>query len=159
MKDLRGTASARLDAAPEACTALLAAVDRYPSWHPEVIREAEVLERGADGVPLRARTTVHVAVGPLVRDFRLLVSVTVEPGRRVTLTRVPHEPTDPEEFRVDWLIEARARTSLSVELTARLDVPRLLPVGAIGDSLAQGFVEAASRALEGSSPNTSASSS
>jgi hypothetical protein len=159
MKELRGSASATVDAGPEACTALLAALDRYPSWHPDVIREAEVLERGADGVPLAARVVVHVAVGPLVRDFQLLVSVAVEPGRRVTLTRVPHEPTDPERFRVDWLVEGGPKTRLSVELAARLDVPRLVPVGAIGDSLAQGFVEVASRALEGSSPNASPSSS
>jgi len=159
MKDLSASASATLDAAPETCTALLAAVDRYPSWHPDVIREAEVLERGADGAALTARATVHVAVGPLVRDFQLLVSVAVEPGRRVTLTRVPHAPTDPERFRIDWLVESGPRTRLSVELSASLDVPRLLPAGAIGDSLAQGFVEAASRALEGSSPNASASSS
>jgi hypothetical protein len=159
MKVLSGSASAGLDVAPEACTALLAAVDRYPSWHPDVIREAEVLERGADGVPVTARATVHVAVGPLVRDFQLVMSVALEPGRRVTLTRVPHEPTDPERFQVDWRIGRSAQTRLSVELAARLDVPRFLPVGAIGDALAQGFVEAASRALEGSSPNASASSS
>ena len=130
-----------------------------PSWHPGVIKDAEVLERGDDGLPATARATVHVAVGPLVRDFQLRVAVAVESGRRVTLTRIPHEPSDPERFQVDWLIEPGAQARLSVELTARLDVPRLLPVGAIGDSLAQGFVEAASRALEGSSPNASASSS
>jgi hypothetical protein len=158
MKELHGSATQTLGATPEECTALLAIVDRYPSWYPEVIRDAEVLERGADGVPVRARTTVHVAVGPLVRDFQLLVTVAVEPRRQVTLTRVAHEATDPEQFQVKWLVEPGPQTRLSVELTARLDVPRFLPVGGIGDSLAQGFVDAASRALADSSPNASASS-
>jgi hypothetical protein len=159
MKELRGTASATVGADPEECTALLAAIDAYPRWYPELIRAGEVLERTPDGVPSRARTTIHLAVGPLVRDFELEVAVAVAPGREVTLTRVPHEASDPEQFRVDWRVHPRPQVRLDVELTARLDVPMLLPLGGVGDSLAQGFVEAASRALAGSSPNASASSS
>ena len=43
-------------AAPlEECFALLAAVDRYPEWCPDVVRYVEVLERGAEAQPRRVR--------------------------------------------------------------------------------------------------------
>ena len=159
MKDLHATASANVDAAPEQCTTLLAVIDDYPRWHPDLIREAETLERSPDDTPVRARATVHLALGPLVRDFELLLAVAVTPGQSVKLTRVPHEPADPERFEVNWCVEPGSPTRLHLELAARIDVPRLLPVGTLGEQLAQGFVDAASRALEGSSPNASASSS
>jgi Polyketide cyclase / dehydrase and lipid transport len=159
MKDLHASASAPVAATPEECTALLAAIDGYPRWHPELIRDAETIERQPDGTPARARATVHVALGPLVRDFDLLLAVAVAPGQSVTLSRVAHDPSDPERFEVNWRVEPGSPTRLRLELAASLDVPRLLPVGSLGEQLAQGFVDAASRALEGSSPNASASSS
>jgi ribosome-associated toxin RatA of RatAB toxin-antitoxin module len=159
VKALGGTAATTVAATPEACFELAAAVDGYPRWHPEVIRSAEVLERDAAGRPARARTTVHVAVAPFVRDFELLMDVALEEGQEVRLSRVANEPSDPERFGVTWRIAAGPATRLELELAANLDVPRLLPLGGVGDRLAQGFVEAAKRALEGSSPNAAASSS
>jgi Polyketide cyclase / dehydrase and lipid transport len=159
MKTLQASASASVAAAPEQCTAFLAAVDGYPRWHPELIRGAETIERTADGTPSRARATIHLALGPLVRDFEMLLAIGVVPGRGVTLTRVPHDPSDPERFELRWRVEPGPPTRLALELAATVDVPRLLPVGALGQQLAQGFVDAASRALEGTSPNASASSS
>jgi ribosome-associated toxin RatA of RatAB toxin-antitoxin module len=159
MKDLHATASATVAASPEQVTTLLAAIDDYPRWHPDLIRRAETVERSADGTPVRARATVHLALGPLVRDFELPLAVAVRPGYSVTLTRVAHEPSDPERFEVNWRVEPGSPTQLRLELEARIDVPRLLPVGTLGEQLAQGFVDAASRAVEGSSPNASASSS
>jgi hypothetical protein len=159
MKDLQASASAGVAAAPEACTALLAAVDRYPSWYPEVIRDAEALERDAAGTPLRARATVHMMFGPLARDFEQELAVAVQPGREVTLTRIPGHAGDPERFEVRWLVTPASQARLELQLIARLEVPRLLPLGGAGEALAQGFVEAAARALSGSSPNASASSS
>jgi ribosome-associated toxin RatA of RatAB toxin-antitoxin module len=153
MKDLTGSASSAIEAAPGACFELVSAIDRYPSWNPELIRNAEVLERDADGRPSRIRTTVHVAVGPLVRDFDLLMEVSRVDGREVRLTRVAHEPSDPERFEVVWRVGAEQPTRLELELAATLDVPRLVPVGGAGDRIAQGFVEAAKRELEGSRPN------
>ncbi len=158
MKDLHASASATVAATPEQCRALLIAIDRYPHWYPEAVRKAEVIERDGEGNPSQARATVHVAVGPLVRDFDLLLSVTVS-QREVKLSRIPHEPSDPERFEIAWQIAPGKPTDLELRLEARLDVPRLLPVGSVGEQLAQGFVNAASRALEGSSPNASASSS
>lgn len=159
MKDLHARASATVAATAHACTELLTAVDRYPAWYPDVIRDAEVVERAGDGTPSRARATVHVAVGPIARDFALTMAVAVQPDTRVTLTRIPHEPSDDERFELVWEIEGGPPTTLRLALSAYLDVPRMLPVGGVGEQLAQGFVDAARRALEGSSPNASASSS
>jgi hypothetical protein len=159
MKDLRVSASATVAATPEACTALLAAVDGYPSWYPDVIREAEVLERDRGGTPVRARATVHLALGPIVHDLELLLTVDVEPGRHVTLTLVTDHPSDTDAFKLSWTVDPGPPTRLELELSARVDVPRFLPVGSLGGPLAQGFVDAASRALAGSSPNASATSS
>jgi ribosome-associated toxin RatA of RatAB toxin-antitoxin module len=159
MKALGGTAATTVAATPEACFELVAAVDGYPKWYPAVIRSAEVLERDPAGRPSRARALVHVAASGLARDFDLLLDVVFDEGRGVRLTRVPHEPSDPERFEVVWRIVAGPATRLELDLAATLNVPRLVPLGAVGDRLAQGFVDAARRALEGSSPNASASSS
>jgi hypothetical protein len=127
----------------------VSAVDRYPSWYPETVRDAEVMVRDAEGRPSGVRTTVHVAVGPLVRDFELLLEVRVREGHEVRLSRIPNEPTDPERFEVVWRVGADGPpTRLELELAATLDVPRLVPVGGVGDRLAQGFVDAAKRELE-----------
>ena len=159
MKALGGTAATTVAATRQACFELAAAVDGYPGWYPEVIRSAEVLERDAAGRPARARTTVHVAVARFVRDFELLMDVALEEGQEVRLIRVANEPSDPERFVVTWRIASDPATRLELELAANLDVPRLVPLGGLGDRLAQGFVDAAKRALEGSSPNASANSS
>lgn len=155
MKELKGSASTAVTAAPEECIAVLAAVDRYPTWYPEVIRGVEVLERDADGLPRRARTTVHLAFGPLTNDFHFEITIDVGPST-VIVTRVPDSSSDGEQLEVRWRITPR---KLGVDLMARLDVPRFLPVGGAGDSVAQGFAEAARRVLDGSTPKAAASSS
>jgi polyketide cyclase/dehydrase/lipid transport protein len=155
MRDLHGRATAEVDAPPEKCVALLAAVDGYPTWYPEVIREVEVLERDAEGVPRRARTTVHLALGPLAKDFHFEITVEAGPSE-VVLSRLEDDPSDPERLDVRWHL---APGRLSIDVSARLSVPRVLPVGGAGEAVAQGFVEAARRALDGSSPNASANSS
>jgi hypothetical protein len=155
LKDLHGSASTPVSAPPERCIALLAAVDRYPTWYPEVIREVDVLERGDDGLPRRARTTVHLAVGPLAENFHFEVAVDVKPPL-VVISRLPGGGPDPEQLEVRWHVR---RGNLDVEVTARLNVPRLLPVGGAGDSVAHGFAEAARRVLDGASANAPASSS
>jgi hypothetical protein len=155
MKELRGSATTTVNVPPEECISVLAAVDRYPIWYPDVIRDVEVLERDKAGVARRARTTVHLAFGPLANDYHFEISVEVKPGG-VVVARVPDAPSDPEQLEVRWRVRPR---QLGVEVIAALDVPRFLPVGGAGDSVAQGFVEAARRVLEGSGENASASSS
>jgi hypothetical protein len=103
------------------------------------------VERGDDGLPVKARASLHVAHGPLTRDFRLLLDVHCEPLRLVRLSRVPHDRADPEQFQVTWRL--REGTEIELELAANLSVPRFLPVGGIGEALASGFVAAAARAL------------
>lgn len=152
MKELSGSAAATVESEPESCFELVAAIDRYPSWFPETVRHVDVLERDAEGRPARARMTVHVAVGPLVRDFDLPMEVSYQDRQQVRLSRIPHEPSDPERFEVVWHLGDEQPPRLGLELGATLDVPRLVPVGGIGDRLAQDFVDAAKRQLERPSP-------
>jgi hypothetical protein len=144
MKDLRGTATSAVPASAAEAYELLVAVEDYPRWYPEVVKEVTVSERSADGTPSRARAKLAVAYGPLARDFDLILDIEAVAPERVTLRRVPHDSADPERFQVAWTI---GEGTVTVALDASLSVPRLLPVGGIGESMASGFVEAAARAL------------
>jgi hypothetical protein len=147
VKRLHGSASASTAASLEACLDLLKALEGYPTWYPEVVREVTVLERDEDGVVSRANVKLHVTYGPLEKNLELLVSLTVDPPSRVVLARVPHSASDSEEFEVRWRVEDGAERQLTVELHASLEVPRFLPVGQLADSFAKGFAEAAVGAL------------
>src|SRR5579884_3657723 len=107
MKELTGTATAAVAAPAEECLALLAAVERYPTWYPDVVRSVEVIERDASGQASRVRAKLHLSQGPLSKDFDLLMAVTVQPPI-VRLTRVPDDPKDEEQFDVTWHVEAPA---------------------------------------------------
>ncbi|MGH2886807.1 MAG: SRPBCC family protein [Solirubrobacteraceae bacterium] len=147
MKELTGTASAATAASPQQAMALLEAIERYPAWHPDVVKHAEVIERDAAGHPTRARTRLHVERGPLTRDFDLVMSVTVDPTGTITLNRIREESGDKERFDVTWRVDGGAQTRIRLELAASLDVPRLVPLGGVGDSMAEGLVSAATREL------------
>ena len=147
MKELTGSASATTAASPQQCVALLEAIDGYPTWTPDVVKEAEVLERDFDGHPTRARAKLHVERGPLTRDFDLLFDVNVDPGGAVVLKRVPHAPSDKERFDVTWRVGGDQSTKIELELAANLDVPRFIPLGGVGDAMAADLVGAATRAL------------
>jgi hypothetical protein len=148
MKDLRGSASGVTTAPVDECVRFFRAVDRYPAWYPEVVRTVEVLERDAEGGPARARAVLHVTVGPIVKDFDLVLAVTLPDAGTVNVTRVANHPGDDERFDVTWRLEPGARTTIRLEVEASLSVPRFLPVGGIGDGMAKGFVVAAIRALD-----------
>jgi hypothetical protein len=150
MKELTGSASTTTAASPDAAMALLEAIDRYPSWAPEVVKEAEVLERDATGHPTRARAKLHVERGRLTRDFDLLFDVKVDPGGTIALTRVPRKSSDDERFDVTWRVGGGQSTRIELELAANLDVPRFVPLGGVGDSMAGDLVSAATRALASS---------
>ncbi len=150
MKELHGTAGAAVPASPERCLALLADVESYSSWYPEVVRRVEVLERANDGRAQQAHANLHVPNVPLIGDLQLLVSVEIGAPDVVRLTRLAHGPEDPERFVVTWrLREVRDGTEIEVALDATLSVPRLVPLGGIGDRIASGFLAAAARALAG----------
>jgi ribosome-associated toxin RatA of RatAB toxin-antitoxin module len=148
VKELHGAAAVEVAASPAQALALLQAVDRYPDWYPEVVKRVEVTERDGDGRPSKANATLHVAQGPLTKDFNLQLSVVTEPPATVKLVRLNHGPSDHEQFRVTWRVTDAPRTRIDLDLGANLSVPRFLPVGGIGEGLAQGFVGAAARALE-----------
>ncbi len=144
MKRLSGSATEVTAASIEQCFALLEDVGRYPEWHREAVRAVEVLERDGEGRVSRTRTTLHVTRGPLNRDFELVMAVAVAAPRTVTLTRLRNEPSDAEEFEVRWMLRPEgAGTQIGVEIEAHLAVPRMVPLGGIGDAMAAAFVQAA----------------
>lgn len=148
MKELRGDAAALVPAPLAQCLALVEAVDGYPVWYPEVVRAVEVLERDARGMPSRAQTKLHLSVGPVTKDFDLLMAVTLEPPATVRLAKVGGAA----KFDVIWRLTEGESTRIELELDANLDVPRLLPLGDVGKSVAQGFISAASTELTRRSP-------
>jgi ribosome-associated toxin RatA of RatAB toxin-antitoxin module len=139
--------AAEVVAAPlEDCFALLAAVDRYPDWCPDIVQDVDVLDRGPEGRPSRVRMRMHIAQGALVREFDLFLAIVVEPPRIVKLTRVTDHPTN-QEFNATWLLLPAGSTRLALQLDARLRVPFYVPASGIGGAIAEGFVAAACRAL------------
>ncbi len=148
MKRLHGSADATAKASLQDCLSLISAVERYPQWHSDVVREVLLLD--GDEPETRAEVTLHVAHGPIVRDFDLLMAVTHESPASMTLTRIARTSDDREEFQVRWQLRplGPAQTELNLELDASLAVPRLLPLGGIGDAFAASFVRAAVNALD-----------
>jgi ribosome-associated toxin RatA of RatAB toxin-antitoxin module len=143
MKELRGSATGLVPVPLARCLVLVQAVDRYPSWYPDVVRTVEVLERDPSGVPSRVRTKLHLSVGPLTKDFDLVMAVTVQPPATVKLVKVGGDA----KFDVAWRLADGENTRLTLELDANVDAPRFLPLGGIGNSVAQGFISAASAEL------------
>jgi hypothetical protein len=146
MRELHGTASETAPAPLDACLALLAAIDAYPDWYPDGVREVEVLERNRAGQPTRVLTVLHVAVAGFDRDFHLTMNVEVDPRGRVVLSKVKVDPSDPP-FDVAWKLSESDGTLIELEIDTALPVPRLVPLGGVGDSIARSFVSAAGRAL------------
>ena len=124
--------------------ALLEAVDRYPEWHPDVVKSVEVLERDTGGQPSKVRAKLRVERPPVAKDFVLLMAVAIDRPRAVDLSLVGDHP---ERFMVAWRLEPRDGTRIEIDLNANIDVPRFLPLGRLGDSVAEDFVAAAARAL------------
>jgi ribosome-associated toxin RatA of RatAB toxin-antitoxin module len=153
MKELSARADATASASPADALALLRDVEGYPNWYPEGVRSVAVTERDAAGAARGVRAVLHVAQGPLQRDFALMLAVEASEAGVVSLRRIPHDEHDPETFEVSWRVSpagAGARIALSLE--AHLDVPRLLPIGGVGAALAEGFVGAAVGALADHAP-------
>src|SRR3984885_11105674 len=118
MKELRGAATTMVPAPLAQCLALVEAVDGYPDWYPEVVRAVEVVERDADGLASRAQTKLHLSVGPMTKDFDLLMAVTVEPPGTVKLAKVGGTA----KFDVIWRLTEAEGTRIELALDASLDV-------------------------------------
>jgi Polyketide cyclase / dehydrase and lipid transport len=147
VKELTGHAERATPASHERCMALLEAVDGYPGWYPEVVKSVEVLDRNDQGRPTRAQTRLHVQYGPITRDFDLTMGVQVDPAGVVKLSRIPHHGSDGEKFDVTWRVSGTGPSQIRLDLAANLNVPRFLPLGEVGESMAAGFVNAATKAL------------
>ena len=145
-REFHGEAGEVVAAPQEACLALVAAVDRYPDWCPDVIREVDVIDRDADGQPSRVRMRMHVARGGLEKEFNLFLAIAVEPPEIVKLTRVTDHPTN-QEFNATWTLRPAASTHIALELGAKLRVPWYIRGDGIGDAIADAFVSAASKRL------------
>lgn len=146
VKDLRGSARTASRAPRERWFDLARAVESYPDWYPEGVREVEVLEEGGDG-PVRVRARLYASVGPISRDFELEMHVEARAPDRVRLSRVTTDPSQ-QTFEVTWSFAEAAATDVEILLEASLNVPRLLPVDGLGDQMARGFIDAASRKLK-----------
>jgi Polyketide cyclase / dehydrase and lipid transport len=145
-REFHGEAAEVVAASQEDCLAVVAAVDHYPDWCPDVVRDVEVLDRAAGGQPSRVRMRMRVVRGPVVREFDLFLAIVVEPPGTVKLTRVTDHPTN-QEFNATWLITPAGSTRVALQLDAKLRVPWYIRAGGVGDAIARGFVTAASRAL------------
>jgi hypothetical protein len=146
LREFHGDAVEVVAASQKDCVALVAAVDHYPDWCPDIVRGVEVLDRGADRQPSRVRMSMHVARGPTVREFDLFLVIVLEPPGTVKLTRVTDHPTN-QEFSATWQLTSAASTRVALALDAKLRVPWYVPAAGIADTIAQGFVTAAARAL------------
>jgi Polyketide cyclase / dehydrase and lipid transport len=151
LKHLHGTAQTTVDVPVEDCLAFLAALEAYPSWYPDVVRELEVVESDEDGLPLRAETKLHLSWGPVSTDLDLLLAVRVRRPGLVQLTYVPRGPSSGASFEAVWRLEDRAGTHLKLELDATMQVPQRVPLGGVGNAFADGFMEAAVTGLESGS--------
>jgi Polyketide cyclase / dehydrase and lipid transport len=153
MKQINGRASSIVAAPVEDRFALLETVHRYPTWNGDLVREVEVLEWDVDGRPSRARARIHVARRPFAKNFELVVAVTAEPMRAVCLTRLPNEPSDPEQLVISWRLHRNTVTRIELELHASVSfLPSVLPLPGVGGLIADTLMDAAARALN--SPNS-----
>jgi ribosome-associated toxin RatA of RatAB toxin-antitoxin module len=148
VKHIDGHASSLVAAPVEDCFALLAAVHRYPSWNVDLVREVDVLEWAGEDRPARAWARIHVAQSPFGKNFELVVAVRTEPSSAVYLTRLPNEPSDPEQLTLSWRLEQDAGTRIALEFHATVSfLPRFLPQFGVGDLIADTLLDAAVRAL------------
>src|SRR5438270_5777432 len=149
MRSISGRAERVCDAPAETVFELLRAVEGYPSWASGIARRIVVLERDREGSAIKLLATLRVQVGPLPMGLELTIAVSAEPADRVTLTRLPNDPGDDETFVAVWRIDRgqRSETTIRLEIEAGLDVPRLVPLGDLGDRLAGELVDAAIAAL------------
>jgi hypothetical protein len=151
MKHLHGAAQSAVDVPVEDCLEFLAALDEYPGWYPDVVKEVQVVEHDPDGLPLKAETKLHLSYGPVSRDLDLLLAVRVRRPDLVQLTHVPRGRSSGTAFDATWRLEDHGQTHLDLDLDATMPVPRLVPLAGVGDAFAVGFMQAAVGRLESAS--------
>jgi ribosome-associated toxin RatA of RatAB toxin-antitoxin module len=152
MKEISGCASGTVRASARQCFEALIAVDAYPDWIGEYVREVHVLERDSRGHPTRARAIVHVAQSVFGKDFELELAISTEVPRAICITRIPEHEDDAEHLALVWHIERGSAATVTLEFAARISLlPGWLPIGDAGDLMAAAALEAAADALDDSS--------
>jgi hypothetical protein len=132
MLEIDRRVSSAVSAPPERCMALLADVERYPSWS-SLISHAE---RHGDRIRLRASV---LGVG-----FEMACSLELTDGTAL-LRRIPNDADDEERFDAAWTVESG---SVTLHVRAAFDAPgpaRLIRgrvERAIADGLLADFVAA-----------------
>jgi ribosome-associated toxin RatA of RatAB toxin-antitoxin module len=150
MKDLSASASGRTDASVDDAYGLLSDFESYPDWFPEGVKSIQVLERDPDGHPRRLQAKLHTSSGPVQRDFDMQMTTVLRRAEVVELRRVPNQNRDREEMTVSWRLTNGPQTLVAVALRARMDLPGFLPVGGLAQGMADRFLQAALRRLNGS---------
>lgn len=146
MREFHGEAEGIAAAPQESCFNLVAAVDRYPDWCPDIVSAVEVLERLSDDQPRRVRMRINVRRAGIAREFGLFLAIAAEPPLNVKLTRFTDHPTN-QEFTAIWTLSAAAGMRIALVLDAKLRLPSAVPARGIPGAIAEGFVSAACRAL------------
>ncbi|MGH2887504.1 MAG: SRPBCC family protein [Solirubrobacteraceae bacterium] len=149
MKHLDGRAGAEVPAPIATCFSLLAAIERYPRWCGEFIREVSSVERGDDGRPVRAHVVVYVAQSPFWKRFEFDATIRTEPPRAVYVSRLPSSPGDEDRFSLSWsLMTEGERTHVGLVFSAAVSfLPSVLPLPGVGDLIAGALLDAAAREL------------
>jgi hypothetical protein len=148
VKHLHGAARSAVEVPIGACLAFFAALEDYPSWYPDVVKGVNVVELGDDGLPLRAETKLHLAYGPVSRDLELVLAVRLRKPGLVELAHVSRGQASGASFDATWRLSGDDATQLELELDATMPVPRVVPLGGVGDSFADGFMRAAVAGLQ-----------
>ena len=149
MRSFDGIASTVVPAQAQQCFALLAAVDAYPRWNPDLVRRADVLARDASGLPAMVAMAIHVAESPIAKNFDVRMAVTADPPRSVSLTRAKGS-WDLSDLALRWELFPADGTRIELTFHASTSLlPRFIPLPDVGDEIARRLVDAAARALTG----------
>ena len=147
MKDLTASASGRTGAPVDQAFTLLSEFEGYPDWFPEGVKSLTVIGRDPAGRPNHLDATLRTTSGPIQREFRMEMGVTLREPELVELKRMPNENRDRENMTVSWRLTSGPQTLVAVDLRARLDLPGFLPVGGLAQGMADRVLQAALRRL------------
>lgn len=145
MREISATSTGTAEQNIEVAFSRLRDVEAYPSWYPDGAKSVEVLERDADGNPVKVDAVLAAVAGPLRKNFDVRLAVEAEHPTLVALARIADDRGDHEALTIAWKLRdlAPGQTELSVEMVARLDLPPFLPIGPVAQEAADGFLKAA----------------
>jgi ribosome-associated toxin RatA of RatAB toxin-antitoxin module len=145
MKEITATATGTAQAPIEQVYAHLLDVERYPNWYPDGAKSVEVLERGDDGKATKVDAVLAAVAGPLRKQFDVRLAIEPTKPTLIALARMVDDRGDHEALTITWLLTpvSEQETEITVEMTARIDVPMFLPIDPVAREVANGFLQAA----------------